>query len=154
MVSFHDPYSLARYLYFWLPAQRSVVPNRERSLCLAFRRTLADWFQDFGNKILNARAIGFPSQFPQNISMRQRYRLYLLGIILLGCSFTLLADTPALLRSVPAGGCYCHFAESRLRGGCGEMCDSKGYALRRGATKCAETPLPTATDKSQPGPRL
>src|SRR5256885_5797879 len=78
--------------------------NRERSLCLAFRRNLADWFQDFGNKILNSRAIGFHPQFPQNIPMRRRYRLYLLGIILLGCSFTLLADTPALLRSVPAGG--------------------------------------------------
>ena len=154
MVSFHEPYSLARYLYFWLPAQRSVVPNRERSLCLAFRRTLADWFQDFGNKILNARAIGFPSQFPQNISMRQRYRLYLLGIILLGCSFTLLADTPALLRSVPAGGCYCHCAESRLRGGCVKMCDSKRYVSRWWATTCAKPHMQTPTDNSHAGPRF
>src|SRR6266566_1773878 len=154
MVSFQEPYSLAQNSVFLAPCGTIGSPNRERSLCLAFRRTLADWFQDFGNKILNSRAIGFPPQFPQNIPMHRRYRLYLLGIILLGCSFTLLADTPALLRSVPAGGCYCHCAESRLRGGCVKMCDSKRYVSRWWATTCAKPHMRTPTDNSHAGPRF
>src|SRR5437879_13653381 len=73
--------------------------------------------------------------FSKPLSWRGPFcRLYLLGIILLGCSLRLLANTPALLRSVPAGGCYCHCAESRPRGGCVKMCDSKWCVSRwRGA---------------------
>ncbi len=81
-------------------------------------------------------------------------RLCLLGIILLGCSLTLLADTPALLRSVPAGGCYCHCAESHLRGGCVKMCDSERYATRWWAIKCAKPHMQTPADNSNAGPRF
>jgi hypothetical protein len=81
-------------------------------------------------------------------------RISLQGIILLGCSLTLLADTPALLRSVPEGGCYCHCAESRLRGGCVKMCDSKRYVSRWRATKCAKPHMQTPTHNSHAGPRF
>ena len=82
------------------------------------------------------------------------FRLYLQGIILLACSLTLLADTPALLRSVPAGGCYCHCAESHLRGGCVKMCDSKRYVSHWRPTKCAKPHMHTPTHNSNAGPRF
>jgi hypothetical protein len=81
-------------------------------------------------------------------------RLYLLGILFLGCAFTLFADTSALLRSIPAGGCYCHCAEAHLRGGCVKLCDSKRYASRWRATKCAKPHMQTPAENSNAGPRF
>jgi len=81
-------------------------------------------------------------------------RLHLLGIIVLGCSLTVLANTPALLRTVPAGGCYCHCAEAHLRGGCVKMCDSKRSASRWRAIKCAKPHMQTPADNSNAGPRF
>ncbi|HEV1992810.1 MAG TPA: hypothetical protein VGR03_00600 [Candidatus Acidoferrum sp.] len=93
--------------------------------------------------------------FSKAISWRRPiFRLYLLGIIFLACSLTLLADTPALLRSIPAGGCYCHCAESHLRGGCVKLCDSKRYAARWRGTKCAKPHMQTPADNSNAGPRF
>src|SRR5205085_12655612 len=60
----------------------------------------------------------------------------------------------SLLRSVPAGGCYCHCAESRLRGGCVKMCDSKRYVSRWWATTCAKPHMQTPADNSHAGPRF
>jgi len=77
-----------------------------------------------------------------------------LGIALLACSIPLLADTPALLRSVPAGGCYCHCEEAHLRAGCVKMCDSKRIALRWWATTCAKPHMQTPADDSNAGPRF
>ncbi len=81
-------------------------------------------------------------------------RLCLLGIVYLAGSPTLLADTSALLRSIPASGCYCRCAESRLRGGCVKMCDSKRNASRWRATKCAKPHMQTPADNSNAGPRF
>jgi hypothetical protein len=85
---------------------------------------------------------------------RPTCRLYLMGVILLGCSLTLLADTPALLRSLPAAECYCHCAESHLRGGCVKICDSKRYVPRWRATKCAKPHLQRPAANSNAGPRF
>ena len=81
-------------------------------------------------------------------------RLCLLGIVYLAGSPTLLADTPALLRSIPASGCYCRCAESRLRGGCVKMCDSKRNASRWRAKKCAKPHMQTPADNPNAGPRF
>jgi len=116
-------------------------------------------------RLPDSRTIGFSRLFPQNVLMRRFInktiscrrplrRLYLQGIILLACSLTLLADTPTLLRSVPAAGCYCHCAESHLRGGCVKMCDTKRYVSRWRATKCAKPHMRTPTHNSHAGPRF
>jgi hypothetical protein len=81
-------------------------------------------------------------------------RLFFFGIIFLASSLSLLADTPALLQTVPTGGCYCHCAESRLRGGCVKMCDSKRYTSRWRATKCAKPHMRTPANNSHAGPRF
>jgi len=75
------------------------------------------------------------------------------GMLLLISSFSLLANTPGLLRTVPAGGCYCGCAESRHRGGCVKMCDSKRYASRWWAKKCAKPHMHTPAENPNAGPR-
>jgi hypothetical protein len=82
------------------------------------------------------------------------FRLYVLSAIFLASSFTLLADTPALLRTVPAGGCFCHCTESHRRGGCVKMCDSKKNASRWWAIKCAKPHMQTPKNDSHAGPRF
>jgi hypothetical protein len=135
-----------------------LAPSLSGALLPLSSRTLVTQFSD-------SRTIGFSSLFPQNALMRRFInktiswrrplrRLYLQGIILLAYSFTLLADTPTLLRSIPAGGCYCHCAESHLRGGCVKMCDSKRYVSRWRATKCAKPHMQTPTHNSHAGPRF
>lgn len=75
-------------------------------------------------------------------------------ICLLAAALPLLADTPSLLRSVPTGGCYCHCAESKVRGGCVKMCESKKYAYRWWATSCAKPHMSTPRRDSHAGPRF
>src|SRR5260370_26403626 len=67
-----------------------------------------------------------------------------IAMTILACSFSVFGDTPALLRQVPAGGCYCHCAESNLRGGCVKMCDSKKHASRSWSRSCAKRHLNTS----------
>jgi hypothetical protein len=76
------------------------------------------------------------------------------GIVLLACSIPLFADTSALLRRVTAGGCYCHCAEAHLKAGCVKLCDSKKYAQRAWATKCAKPHMQTPDKDSNAGPRF
>jgi hypothetical protein len=85
---------------------------------------------------------------------RPLWRLVSLGITLLACAITLLADTPALLRRVPTGGCYCHCSESHRRGGCVKLCDAKRHASRWWATTCLKPHMHTPTDNSHAGPRF
>lgn len=82
------------------------------------------------------------------------WKLLSAGMALLACSVTLLADTPALLRRVPSGGCYCHCAESRAKGGCVKMCDSKRYLSRWWAKSCVKPHMHTPADNSNAGPRF
>jgi len=95
-------------------------------------------------------------RFFSKTSLRRRSlrKLCVLGTIFLAFSVALFADTPSLLRSVPAAGCYCHCAESRVRGGCVKMCDSKRYASRWRATKCAKPHMRTPAANSNAGPRF
>src|SRR5437667_12856152 len=81
-------------------------------------------------------------------------RLALLGIILLGCTLGLFADTSAMVRSVPRGGCYCHCAEAHMQAGCVKMCDSKRYASRWWAKRCAKPHMQTPANNSNAGPRF
>lgn len=91
----------------------------------------------------------------RNISRRLSFlRLIGLTIILVGCSFSLLADTPALLRSTTTAGCFCHCAESKVRGGCVKMCDSKRYASRWWARTCAKPHMHSPVRDSHAGPRF
>src|SRR6266436_2440510 len=85
---------------------------------------------------------------------RSLCRVYILGFLTLSCSFSLFADTPAMLRTVPAAGCYCHCAESHVRGGCAKLCDSKRYASRWRATRCAKPHMHTPANDSHAGPRF
>lgn len=150
-----------------LPVQFGTVSslNREPPLSIEFVRPSPASSRTLVTRLPDSRTIGFSPLFPQNALMprfinktiswrRPLRRLYLQVIILLGCSLTLLADTPALLRSVPEGGCYCHCAESHLRGGCVKMCDSKRYVSRWRATKCAKPHMQTPTHNSHAGPRF
>jgi len=77
-----------------------------------------------------------------------------IAMTILACSFSVFGDTPALLRQVPAGGCYCHCAESNLRGGCVKMCDSKKHASRSWSRSCAKRHLNTPPRNSNAGPRF
>src|SRR5260370_24010975 len=121
-------------------------------------------FEMAGIKAHGLQALSvFHSPSPQNALLRRSHRktvpwlrsvgrLTFLGITLLGCSLGLLADTAAMLRRVPAAGCYCHCAESRLRSGCIKMCDSKRYASRWWAKTCAKPHMQTPANNSNAGP--
>src|SRR5882724_12362699 len=85
---------------------------------------------------------------------RPLLRLYFLGLTVLACSLSLIADTPKMLRTVPSGGCYCHCTESHQRGGCVKLCDSKRYAARGGAIKCAKPHMQSPANNSNAGPRF
>src|SRR5260221_12841791 len=85
---------------------------------------------------------------------RSLCRIYILGFLSLSCSFSLCADTPAMLRTVPAAGCYCHCAESHVRGGCGKLVDSKRYASRLRAMTGAKPDMQTTGNDFHAGPRL
>src|SRR5260370_8188185 len=81
-----------------------------------------------------------------------RYRICFLGFIVLAGSLSLFADTPALLRTVPAGGCYCHCAESHARGGCVKLFLSKLSSPPLRAKKSAEPHTPTPATQPTPAP--
>jgi hypothetical protein len=81
-------------------------------------------------------------------------RMLASAICLLTCALPLLANTPSLLRAVPAGGCYCRCAESKVRGGCVKMCESKKYSYRWWATSCAKPHMSTPNRDSHAGPRF
>jgi len=87
-------------------------------------------------------------------SWRTLWRMCLLGIAFLACSLTLLADTPGLLRNVPAGGCYCRCEVSHLRSGCVKLCDSKRFASRWWAIKCVKPLMRRPPGNSNAGPRF
>lgn len=93
--------------------------------------------------------------FRDGTSLRRKISTRLLAstLCLLAGSLPLLADTPSLLRSVPASGCYCHCAESKVRRGCVKMCESKKYAYRWWATSCAKPHMSTPRHDSHAGPR-
>ena len=82
------------------------------------------------------------------------FRLLSPALCLLAAALPLLADTPSLLRDIPTGGCYCHCAESKVRGGCVKMCESKKYAYRWWATSCAKPHMGTPRRDSHAGPRF
>ena len=139
--------------------------NRQPCVFIAFQCVLATWFQDPGNRIFELpglsvflstlhRMTSMRGLFGKTISRRTLWRMYILGIAFLSCSLTLLADTPTLLRKVPAGGCFCHCAESRVRGGCVRLCDSKRFASRWWAIKCAKPRMHTPANNSNAGPRF
>ena len=81
-------------------------------------------------------------------------RLLSSTICFLACAMALFANTPSLLHRVPAGGCYCHCAESKVRGGCVKMCESKKNASRWWATSCAKPHMSTPRRDSHAGPRF
>ncbi|HUE57072.1 MAG TPA: hypothetical protein VMO76_14655 [Candidatus Udaeobacter sp.] len=89
-----------------------------------------------------------------NLPLAPVKKLFSLGIILLTCSISLLANTPGMLRSLPSGGCYCRCSESHQRGGCVKLCDSKRYASRWWAKKCVKPHMQTPTDNPNAGPRF
>ena len=74
--------------------------------------------------------------------------------IALAASVTLFADTPARLRNVAAGTCYCCCGESHTKGGCVKMCELPKYAARWWATTCAKPHMQKPADNSNAGPRL
>src|SRR5712672_4744117 len=124
-------------------------------------------FQDPGNRIFELSGLSvFFRPCPQNDLMRRLpskdgfmqsflQRLCLLGAMFLASSPALFANTPALLRTVPARGCYCHCAESHARGGCVKLCDSKRYAASRWrATRCVKPHLQTPSHNSNAGPKF
>lgn len=88
--------------------------------------------------------------------VRPSFSVRLLGavICLLTGALPLLADTPSLLRGISTGGCYCHCAESKVRGGCVKMCESGKYAYRWWATSCAKPHMSTPRSDSHAGPRF
>lgn len=90
---------------------------------------------------------GFPGRF-------RFARLLAAGIGLLACSLTLLADTPSLLRHATKAGCFCPCAESKLRSGCVKLCDSRRYAFRSKALRCAKPHMSTPARDSHAGPRF
>lgn len=81
-------------------------------------------------------------------------RLIGFGIIILSGSLTVLADTAALLRTTRTSGCFCHCAESKARGGCVKMCDSKRYVSRWWARTCAKPHMHSPVHDSHAGPRF
>ena len=88
--------------------------------------------------------------------LRRRLSVRLLGsaACFLASAFSLLANTPSLLRPYPSGGCYCRCAESKVRGGCVKMCEPKKYAYRWWASSCAKPHLSTPRADSHAGPRF
>ncbi len=146
---------------------RNCLPSASETVSLHHRRVhFCPSFQDLSNKIFGLPDLSvFPHALRRMTFMhwlvskaiswqRPLWRLCLSGILFLAGSLTLLADTPALLRSVPASGCYCQCAESHLRGGCVKMCESKRYASRWRATKCAKPHMHTPADNPNAGPRF
>jgi hypothetical protein len=81
-------------------------------------------------------------------------RLAFVGSLFWASAFTLFADTPALLRTVPSGGCYCHCPESHARGGCVKLCDSKRFVSRWRKTTCVKPHMHTPSHDSNAGPRF
>lgn len=137
----------------------------EALVFIALESPLATWFQDSGNKIFELPELSvffsavhrMPSMrvlFGKAVSLRTLCRTCLLGIAFLACSLTLLADTPGLLRKVPAGGCFCRCEESHQRRGCVKLCDSKRFASRWWAIKCAKPRMRRPPNNSNAGPRF
>jgi hypothetical protein len=92
-------------------------------------------------------------RFGTLLRRKSSFRLPGAIICFLTSTLPLLADTPSLLQRVPTGGCYCHCAESKVRGGCVKMCESKKYAYRWWAASCAKPHLSTPRRDSHAGPR-
>jgi hypothetical protein len=53
-------------------------------------------------------------------------------------ALSVMADSSAKVRSVPAGGCYCGCALSKTSAGCGKMCELPKYASRPWAVTCVK----------------
>ena len=83
-----------------------------------------------------------------------RLRPLLLSTLLLASGCTLLANTPAGLRAVPTGECYCRCPETSGRVGCVKMCELKKYASRWWATSCVKPRIKPPNNNSGAGPRL
>jgi hypothetical protein len=89
------------------------------------------------------------------VSRRTAFRRTPLAVALaLTASVSLFADTPARLRNVSAGSCYCCCSESRTKGGCVKMCELPKYASRWWATTCAKPHMQEPADNSNAGPHL
>jgi hypothetical protein len=82
------------------------------------------------------------------------WRLLLAGSTLLVLSWSLWADTSGLLKSTPAGGCYCHCSKAKGLGSCVKMCELPKYASRWWATSCAKSRNRYTGDNPGAGPRL
>jgi hypothetical protein len=63
------------------------------------------------------------------------------------------ADTSSNMRSVPAGGCYCHCTQSKAKLGCVKMCELPRYASRWWATTCAKPRASSRSENPGAGPR-
>ena len=74
-----------------------------------------------------------------------------LGVCLLLCFHTALADTPRLNRSFGATGCYCNCAMAKS---CTKMCDSKKRASQQWTKTCMKPHLQTPPRDSHAGPRF
>jgi len=139
--------------------------NRKHYALITSEGVLVAWFQDPGNRIFELPRLSvFLSALDRMTLMRgfigktilrqTHWRACLLGFVFLFCSLTLLADTPGLLRRVPAGGCFCRCEVSHLRGGCVKLCDSKRFASRWWAIKCVKPHMRRPLGNSNAGPRF
>lgn len=94
---------------------------------------------------------------PYMLSTSFRRALFLLAFLvalLLGSALALRANTPGSTRSVNAGGCYCHCAQSKTKLGCVKMCELPRYASRWWATTCAKPRVSSPAENPGAGPRL
>ena len=67
---------------------------------------------------------------------------------------SLFANSSHLLRSMPAGSCYCCCNESRAAAGCAKMCELPKYASRWWATTCAKPHVRRPAASTDAGPHL
>jgi hypothetical protein len=142
---------MGKALLFPSPFRGTPLPRRSRTRvtklpgCLSYR-----FFPTF-----SAESTSMSRLFTKTRQWRRPlWRLQLLCFTVLAYSLSVLADTPGLLRTVPAGGCYCRCGESHQRRGCVKLCDSKRYASRRRAVKCVKPHMQTPANNSNAGPRF
>lgn len=78
----------------------------------------------------------------------------LLICFLSGSLVLLLADTPAVLRAVAVGGCYCKCSEAGAHPACVKICDHPKYLGRQKVVKCAKPRLRLPAENRDAGPRF
>jgi hypothetical protein len=93
-----------------------------------------------------------PTRFAPQLTVVRRTPFAL--ALMIAASVSLFADTPARLRNVSAGSCYCCCTESRTKGGCVKMCELPKYASRWWAITCAKPHMQKPADNSNAGPHL